>query len=916
MIKYLNNRSAIILLLGFVLSLYFVSSNVAFAIPTNLVLNPSLETASSSPSMPLSWQKGGTGANTRILSYPVAGYDGVKAARTEITAYTDGDAKWYFNQIPVTPGKTYQFSDYYTSTTTSYVTFRYTLTDGSYKYPDLEKNIPAQSTWTQFQKNFTVPTNYNLPVAYLTFFHLIKSVGSITVDNFSVTEVDTTAPIVAVDTFTNPISGTAAFSATATDNDTVSAVQFYIDGIIVGAPDTSAPYSYSFDSNTLANGNHTVSAKATDGSGNTAMSSVVSFTVQNTIVQPTGNITVTNIVINDNGANKTITDFPLFIDNDNVTNNQINTVSVGTHVISEITDPNYTRVISGDCDINGNISIAENENKSCVITNDDIAAVPPITTPNLIPNNSVESVSAIPSIPAFWQKGGSGTNTRVLTYPVAGYDGTKAVKSEITAYTNGDAKWYFANIPATSGDQYLFSDFYMANTMSYVTMQYKLQDGTYKYQDIALNVASQSSWAQVNKSFTVPTYTQPVVSMTVFHLIKSVGYITIDNLSIQQVPPLPIDPTNLIQNPSVETVSVVSTDVPYDWNKVASAGIVANFDYISNAQSGIKAVSINATSYTSGAGAKWYFKSIPVSGGEEYKYSDYYSGTANSYVTAQFLLSDGTYQYMDLMKLVPSSSWKKSEDSFLVPTSAVSMTIFHGIKEAGTLTTDNFTLRKLSNSFFAHGMVSLNFDDGLGSVYRNAIPILDAHNIKSSQYIIMDSFNDQPDYISVSEMLTMNASGHEIGSHTRTHPHLSLLSISDAWDEISGSKSDLATLGATPNTVFVYPYGDYNDRIRQQVIDAGYIGARTVHSGYNTKNTDKYALRDQHVEINTTFEQIKGYIDSAMAHNTWLILELHEINYSGEQYSTTPEVLQQVVDYLVANSIPVVTTAEGIALMN
>jgi peptidoglycan/xylan/chitin deacetylase (PgdA/CDA1 family) len=736
------------------------------------------------------------------------------------------------------------------------------------------------------------------------------------VDNFSITEIDSIAPIVSIDPFSDPVSGNVTFSATATDNEAVSSVQFYVDGIAVGIPDTVVPYIYSFDTTNLPNGAHNLSVKAFDSAGNNAMSAVSSFTIQNTVIQPMGNITVTNIVINDNGANKIISDFPLFIDSDNVTSGVVNPVVAGEHYISEITDPNYTRTFSGDCDVNGNISVAENENKSCIITNDDIVAVPPITTTNLVPNYSIESVSASPSIPASWQKGGTGTNTRILTYPVSGYDGTKAVKTEITSYTNGDAKWYFVPIPATSGEQYVFSDFYTSNTLSYVTMQYKLQDGTFKYQDIALNVPAQSSWTQVSKSFTIPTYTQPVVAMTVFHLIKSVGYITVDNFSIQQIPPLPTDPTNLIANPSVETVSANNSSLPYGWNRVTSAGITATFDYAAPAQNGLKSLSINALSYTSGAGAKWYFQSVPVNGGEEYRYSDYYTGSANSFVTVQFLFSNGTYQYMDLMKLTPSTSWKKAEDTFLVPIGAVSLTIIHGIKEVGTLSTDTFVLRKLTNGSFAHGMVSLNFDDGLGSVYNNAIPILNAHNIKSSQYIITSNFSDQPDYVTISEMLAMNAAGHEIGSHTRTHQHLSELSISDAINEIVGSKNDLVALGATPNTVFVYPYGDYNDRVRQQVIDAGYIGARTVHSGYNTKNSDKYALRDQHVEVNTTFEQIKSYIDTAMANNTWLILEIHDINNSGDQYSSTPEIMQQVAEYLTINAIPVVTTAEGIALMN
>jgi Zn-dependent metalloprotease len=90
---------------------------------------------------------------------------------------------------------------------------------------------------------------------------------------------DTTAPTVsASETGT---SGTISFSATATDNVGVSKVEFYVDGALKGT-DTTSPYSLSFDSTTLANGSHSLVAKAYDAAGNVGTSTTVSFTVSNT----------------------------------------------------------------------------------------------------------------------------------------------------------------------------------------------------------------------------------------------------------------------------------------------------------------------------------------------------------------------------------------------------------------------------------------------------------------------------------------------------------------------------------------------------------------------------------------------------------------------------------------------------------
>jgi len=64
---------------------------------------------------------------------------------------------------------------------------------------------------------------------------------------------------------------------------TVSAVvgvQFSLDGANLGAEDTSAPYSVSWDTTTTSNGSHTLTARARDAAGNFC-TSTVTVTVSN-----------------------------------------------------------------------------------------------------------------------------------------------------------------------------------------------------------------------------------------------------------------------------------------------------------------------------------------------------------------------------------------------------------------------------------------------------------------------------------------------------------------------------------------------------------------------------------------------------------------------------------------------------------
>jgi alpha-mannosidase len=100
---------------------------------------------------------------------------------------------------------------------------------------------------------------------------------------------DTTKPTVTV---TSPstaaqVSGTVAVTADASDNVGVAGVQFTVDGSNLGAEDTVAPYSVSWDTRTSPNGSHNLSAVARDAAGNRQTASTVMVSVSNDTTAPT-----------------------------------------------------------------------------------------------------------------------------------------------------------------------------------------------------------------------------------------------------------------------------------------------------------------------------------------------------------------------------------------------------------------------------------------------------------------------------------------------------------------------------------------------------------------------------------------------------------------------------------------------------
>jgi glucose/arabinose dehydrogenase len=95
---------------------------------------------------------------------------------------------------------------------------------------------------------------------------------------------DTTPPTVAVTAPANNanVNDIVTVSADASDDAGVVGVLFFVDGTANGPEDTTAPYALTWDSRTVGNGAHTLSARARDAAGNATTSTVVNVNVSNT----------------------------------------------------------------------------------------------------------------------------------------------------------------------------------------------------------------------------------------------------------------------------------------------------------------------------------------------------------------------------------------------------------------------------------------------------------------------------------------------------------------------------------------------------------------------------------------------------------------------------------------------------------
>jgi len=150
--------------------------------------------------------------------------------------------------------------------------------------------------------------------------------------------------------------------------------------------------------------------------------------------------------------------------------------------------------------------------------------------------------------------------------------------------------------------------------------------------------------------------------------------------------------------------------------------------------------------------------------------------------------------------------------------------------------------------------ISITFDDGFVSNWKSAMPLMNEHGCHAMNFLVADRLGHTSDWeaaeggearplmddVQIREWLS---EGNWIGAHTSTHPRLSQIPLSQAKEEIVGSKKKLEDRFGLPIEHFAYPFGDYNDSVRDVVREAGFKTASTMHRGVNTPDTSTWELK-------------------------------------------------------------------------
>jgi peptidoglycan/xylan/chitin deacetylase (PgdA/CDA1 family) len=150
--------------------------------------------------------------------------------------------------------------------------------------------------------------------------------------------------------------------------------------------------------------------------------------------------------------------------------------------------------------------------------------------------------------------------------------------------------------------------------------------------------------------------------------------------------------------------------------------------------------------------------------------------------------------------------------------------------------------------------IVISFDDGYVNVLQEAVGALAQARFKAIQFLPVDFLGKSNQWdealgevsepiMNAAQVRDWLAAGHDIGSHTLTHPLLTRLEPGQAREEIFASKRKLEDLFGRAIEHFSYPYGDWNSAVRDWVMEAGYRTASTTDFGVNTPETSAFALK-------------------------------------------------------------------------
>lgn len=113
--------------------------------------------------------------------------------------------------------------------------------------------------------------------------------------------------------------------------------------------------------------------------------------------------------------------------------------------------------------------------------------------------------------------------------------------------------------------------------------------------------------------------------------------------------------------------------------------------------------------------------------------------------------------------------------------------------------------------------IAISFDCAWGVEFTDELlSVMEKNDVRCTFFAVQFWVEKHPEYVK-----KIVDAGHEIGTHSRTHPYMSTLTKAQIQDELTTSSKAIERLTGTKVTLFRPPYGDYNNTLIDTCAEMG-----------------------------------------------------------------------------------------------
>jgi len=217
------------------------------------------------------------------------------------------------------------------------------------------------------------------------------------------------------------------------------------------------------------------------------------------------------------------------------------------------------------------------------------------------------------------------------------------------------------------------------------------------------------------------------------------------------------------------------------------------------------------------------------------------------------------------------------------------------------------------------GILNIDFDDSLESVYKNALPIMNKYNLKGSIYAITSRVGT-PGYLTWGQLQELRTAGWTIGSHTDQHQDLATLTREQIIKEFDDSQRKLRQHGFYSGSYFIAaPQGKWSDLAREEALTR-FLYARVFRQVPNLDSIpcdDSLLSGYRSVLKADTVDKVKGEVDAVIANKQGFNMTFHDIGATVTgNWDWPPENFEALCQYIAekrdAGVLKVLTAEEKV----